>query len=294
MKLPIYLAFIFGGIALATAPAPALSIVQEFKTSGPVTSTLIPMAALDDVVGVVFFFTTIALVVMQISGGNIPLSIVPVMIVLPIIIGALTGLPAGFLLKKYKSKTAVIVILLATIWITSLIGFVFNERLPAPVLNFMLMGMSFSAVFSNMVDEHDLENIIKHFEPFLAFSLIVVILNLGVPLNYKAILGAGVFTVVYIVARAIGKYFGARLGAKLTDMPKSVQKYLGLTLLPHSGVSLVFAGIAVSALTKFGSEHAVIIQGTVAAAAIINEIIAVIMAKKAFEWAGEMSSIKET
>ena len=29
MKLPIYLAFLFGGIALATAPAPALSIVRE-------------------------------------------------------------------------------------------------------------------------------------------------------------------------------------------------------------------------------------------------------------------------
>lgn len=30
--IPIYLAFLFGGIALATAPAPALSIVREFKT----------------------------------------------------------------------------------------------------------------------------------------------------------------------------------------------------------------------------------------------------------------------
>ena len=37
MNLPIYLAFIFEGIALATAPAPALSIVREFKTKGPVT-----------------------------------------------------------------------------------------------------------------------------------------------------------------------------------------------------------------------------------------------------------------
>lgn len=35
--IPIYLAFIFGGIALATAPAPALSIVREFTTTGPVT-----------------------------------------------------------------------------------------------------------------------------------------------------------------------------------------------------------------------------------------------------------------
>lgn len=32
--VPLYLAFLFGGIALATAPAPALSIVQEFQTKG--------------------------------------------------------------------------------------------------------------------------------------------------------------------------------------------------------------------------------------------------------------------
>lgn len=61
MNLPIYLAFIFGGIALATAPAPALSIVREFKTKGPVTNTLIPMAALDDIIGCIVFFTTIAI-----------------------------------------------------------------------------------------------------------------------------------------------------------------------------------------------------------------------------------------
>lgn len=53
--IPVYLAFVFGGIALATAPAPALSIVREFKTDGPVTRTLIPMAALDDMVGVAVF-----------------------------------------------------------------------------------------------------------------------------------------------------------------------------------------------------------------------------------------------
>ena len=34
-------------------------------------------------------------------------------------------------------------------------------------------------------------------------------------------------------------------------------------------------------------ECAQIIQGTIAAAAVINEIIAVVVAKKGFEWAGE-------
>lgn len=53
--VPIYIAFVFGGIALATAPAPALSIVNEFHAKGPVTNTLLPMAVLDDVLGIIVF-----------------------------------------------------------------------------------------------------------------------------------------------------------------------------------------------------------------------------------------------
>lgn len=55
--IPVYLGFAFGGIALATAPAPALSIVNEFHAKGPVTDTLLPMAVLDDIVGIAVFFT---------------------------------------------------------------------------------------------------------------------------------------------------------------------------------------------------------------------------------------------
>lgn len=54
--IPLYPAYIFGGIAPATAPAPALSIINEYHTDGPVTKTLIPLAAIDDIIGVVVFF----------------------------------------------------------------------------------------------------------------------------------------------------------------------------------------------------------------------------------------------
>ena len=156
----------------------------------------------------------------------------------------------------------------------------------------MLMGMAFSAAFSNLVNEERLEQIVNDFNPLLGVSMVIVILNLGAPLDYHAILGAGLFTFIYIAARAFGKYFGARFGAKATGLPDTVQKYLGFTLLPHSGVSLVFTGIAVSVLSGPAPECAKIIQGTIAAAAVINEIIAVITAKKGFEWAGEFH-IKE-
>lgn len=291
--IPIYLAFIFGGIALATAPAPALSIVREFQTDGPVTKTLIPMAALDDMVGVVVFFTTIAIVARKVTGGGMPIYMIPVMIFLPLLIGTVTGVPAGFLLKKEHSKPMTLFILVGMILVTAFIGFICNTYLmKSPLLNFMLMGMAFSAAFSNLVTEERLEQIVQDFNPLLGVSMVIVILNLGAPLDYHAILGAGLFTFIYIVARAFGKYFGARFGAKATGLPDTVQKYLGFTLLPHSGVSLVFTGIAVSVLSGPAPECAKIIQGTIAAAAVINEIIAVITAKKGFEWAGEFH-IKE-
>ncbi|MEG0313665.1 MAG: cation:proton antiporter [Erysipelotrichaceae bacterium] len=290
MDIPLYLAAIFGGIALATAPAPALSIVSEFKTDGPVTRTLIPMAALDDMVGVVVFFSVIAFVSSMLSTQKLPIYVIALVVILPLLIGCLVGFITGKILKKDFSLKATLMIIVGMIVLSSGIGFIFNSFiLPKPVLNFMLIGMAFSATFANMIPEHKVQDLMTAFNPILAFSLIVVILNLGVPLDYHLILGAGLFTLVYIVARALGKYGGAYFGAKITKSPDTVRKYLGLTLLPHSGVSLVFTGIAVSVLSVPAPECAKIVQGTIAAAAIINEIIAVIISKKAFEWAGEFN-----
>lgn len=155
-------------------------------------------------------------------------------------------------------------------------------------LNYLLIGMAFSATVANLVPEKELADVLKLYNPLLSLSLIAVIVNLGMPLDYRLIAGAGLFTAVYILSRAAGKIGGAYLGGRITGAEPTVTKYLGFTLLPHSGVSLVFTGIAVSTLTAFDPSLADIVSGTIVAAAIINEIIAVIIAKFAFKWAGEI------
>ena len=230
--VPVYLAFLFGGIALATAPAPALSIVNEFHAKGPVTNTLLPMAVLDDIVAIIVFFSVNSIVASSVSDGSVPLYMIPVMVLLPVVIGLVTGLPAGWLLNRVRGRVQTLAVLLAGITLTAIV-------------------------------------------------------DLGAPLNYHLILGAGFYTFLYIAARGAGKYFGARFGAKAMKMPETVQKYLGLTLLPHSGVSLVFTGIACATLAS-QPELVGILLGTIAAAAVINEIIAVIAAKKGFELAEEI------
>lgn len=240
--VPVYLALLFGGIALATAPAPSLSVVNDLKTDGPVTRTLIPMAALDDLVGALVFFLIVALVSANLSAEGIPVAVVLLLVLLPVFIGIVTGFAAGKLLQRTKTPGGTLAVMLAMLLVSAGIG----------------------------------------------FAMIVVILNLAAPLDYHLIFGAGLYTAIYIAARAVGKYGGAYFGAAVTHAPETVRKYLGFTLLPHSGVSLVFTGIAVSVLQGHAPECAQIIQGTIAAAAVINEVIAVFMAKKGFAWAGEL------
>ena len=287
--IPIYLSFILGGIALATAPAPALSIVNEYHTNGPVTKTLIPLAAIDDIIGVVVFFTVISIV----SGVNGSAAVSPLAIIgivlLPFVIGIVTGLLSSFLMKRFQNSRIQFVLLLVFLCASTLCGlFIDMYIFHSFSLNYLLIGMAFSATVANLLPEKELEEILKMYNPLLNLALVIVIVNLGMPLDYRLIAGAGVFTIIYILSRAVGKIGGAYLGGKLTKAAPAVTKYLGFTLLPHSGVSLVFTGIAVTTLTAIDTSLASIVSGTIVAAAIINEIIAVITAKFAFKWAGEI------
>lgn len=287
--IPIYLAFIFGVIALATAPAPALSIVNEYKTNGPVTKTLIPLAAIDDVIGVIVFFTVISFVSSAKGSSSMsPLSVVG-MVILPFIIGIVIGFIAAFFIKKVKSDIIRFALLVVFLCLSALCGLVADRYIfRSFTLNYLLIGMSFTATLANLLSEKELNGILKLYNPILNLSLVIVIVNLGMPLDYRLIAGAGLFTAIYILSRAGGKIGGAYLGGKLTKAEPTVTKYLGFTLLPHSGVSLVFTGIAVNTLTAIDLSLASIVSGKIVAAAIINEIIAVITAKFAFKLAGEI------
>lgn len=293
-SVPLYLAAMFGGIALATAPAPSLSIVNEAKAAGPVTSTLIPMAALDDLVGAVVFFAVVAYVssILSVTGTSFIATLA--IVFAPVLIGAVTGAIAGLIMRRTRSNAATIVSMLALLIGTALLAMYLNDNvLTGASLNFMLLGMAFSTAFANMIPEEKLNGVMRVMNPVISGGLVVLILNLGAPLDYHLVFGAGIYTAVYIISRAVGKYSGAYIGAAITHAPSTVKKYLGFTLLPHSGVSLVFTGVAVSILSGPAPECAELIQGTIAAAAVINEIIAVFMARKGFEWAGELGKAEE-
>lgn len=53
----------------------------------------------------------------------------------------------------------------------------------------MLIGMGYSTMFANMISAEQLAGIMKVMDPVIGLGLIVVILNLGAPLDYHLIFG---------------------------------------------------------------------------------------------------------
>lgn len=287
--VPLYLSLVFGGIALATAPAPALSIVNEYKTKGPVTNTLIPLAAIDDIIGVIIFFSVMTVISTVFNTtGQSPWMIV-LMVILPIIIGIIIGLISALIFKFLKNKWLKLSCFVLFLVLNVITGLLFDKYVfQSFSLNYMLIGMSFTCTLVNLIKKEDLEEMFKLYSPLINISLLMCIVNLGMPLDYKLIAGAGLYTFIYIFSRALGKISGASIGGLITRAEPTVTKFLGFTILPHSGVSLVFTGIATSTLTLIDPNLANIVSGTICAAAIINELIAVIIARFAFKWAKEM------
>lgn len=223
------------------------------------------------------------------GGASVSAAAILGMIFLPFVVGVVTGGLGALAIRKIKNKYINLALLVFFLDLSITVGLLIDYFVYGSFsLNYLLIGMACSATLANLVDEKKMTEVFELYQPILFVSLIVVIINLGMPLDYRLIAGAGVFTAVYILSRAAGKIGGAFLGGKITKAEKTVTKYLGFTLLPHSGVSLVFTGIAASTLAGFAPELASVIQGTIVAAAIINELIAVIVAKFAFKWAGEI------
>ena len=294
LNMPLYLSIIFGGIALATAPAPALSIVSGFKTKGPITNSLIPIAMIDDVVAIIVFFTVNSYIASlgSTESGSI-IGVILVSVALPIVLGATIGFVISLVLKRDLKKNQIMFATITSLVATFAISyFIDNFILPEPSLNYMFVGMAAFTTVANLISEHKMEQVVNSCTPIVGIGFIIMIMNLGAPLDYRLILSAGSLTAIYILSRAFGKYFSTYLGAKVSKADDNVKKYLGFVLLPHSGVSLVFTGMAVTTLNTFDSESAVIIQGTIAAAAVINEVFAVNKAKKGFDWGGEIGTKK--
>ena len=92
--------------------------------------------------------------------------------------------------------------------------------------------------------------------------------------------------VVYIITRALGKYFGARFSAQAMKCSPSTVKYLGVTLLPQAGVAI---GMSILAVDLLGAETGSMVRNIVLFAVMVYELVGPMLTKIALKRAGDIT-----
>ena len=93
----------------------------------------------------------------------------------------------------------------------------------------------------------------------------------------------GALGVLYLVARAAGKFLGASWGARRLKLEPSVQRFLGFGLMAQAGLAI---GIALAVDRRFEAYREVVTT-VVLASVVIYEIIGPISTKFAIVRSGE-------
>ncbi len=296
-KNNIALGLVLASMSAATAPAATLMVIRQYRAYGPLTKKILPITALDDIYGIVVFGFFISFAQILTSTTTIPLWF---MILKPFIevFGSIgLGLLFGFILSKIVDKKdlprddlqvlSVITVLLITGVIVIINNYFSNFNLG---LSSLLANMAVGMMVVNMVRKpSDTFGSVNDFTtPFyiVFFTLAGASLDLGILKNSGLIV---ILSLVFIVARAAGKYLGAFTGAHVTNQPKKVRNYLGIALLPQGGISLGLLVIVFAQMNEFYPVISTIIMFSI----LFFETSGPIFAKFAISRAGEIDGLDE-
>lgn len=287
-RFPLAAAIILGAIASATAPAATLMVVRQYKAKGKLTSLLLPIVALDDAVGLIIFAVSFGVARTLISGEVSIYSIIvdPIVeIIVSLVIGAIVGWFLSFAEKYFKSNSKrQALVVTAIIFAVAISKMKFNVGPVHVGFSPLLVCMMLGTIFCNVCDFS--ADLMEKTDKWTAPLFILFFVLSGAELDFSvfrdiSVVGVGI---LYIIARTLGKYYGASISAKAAKCEPKIKKYLGITLLPQAGVAL---GMSITAMSI--GEQGVIIRNIVLFGVLIYELFGPTMTKIALMKAGEIS-----
>lgn len=271
---------VLGAVAAATAPAATTMVLRELKATGPLTSTLLGVVAVDDAICLMIFSVSSAIAKVFIKHEALTVTkvlLLPLMeIVLSLLVGAVIGFCLSYILNKERRSVDVLSYILGSILI--LIGITTTFHLSA-----LLSAMAMGVIVANLVPDN--RYAFEQIEIFSTPIVSIFFILAGSRLNISMIPQLGLVGFVYFAVRIIGKTAGASLGAFISKSSTTVKKYIGFGLYSQVGVAV---GLAISVSREFaGTDLGDIVITILLATTILTEVIGPIATKTAIINAGE-------
>lgn len=277
---------LMGSLASPTDPSATLAVVHEYKAKGPVTSTIMGVAALDDTLGIINysiavafssvlaahqsldFFTSFVSPAYQIFGA----------IGLGVAVGFIFNLLTVLLRKETEGVLIVAVLAMLTLCFgtSTLIG-----------VDELLATMTAGAVVVNFNPKK--EQVFRMLERYTEELIFVFFFTMsGMQLDFAVFFSHLPLVLFFVIFRTFGKFAGAVTGAAAAKASAKVKKYTWGGLIPQGGIVIGLALLIKQnpAFTAFSD----IIISIIIGATVVHELVGPIISKTVIKAAGEIKT----
>ena len=282
----IPIGLLMGALACPTDPSATLAIVHEYKAQGPVTSTIMGIAALDDTFGIINF--SIAIAISSILAAHQKLSVYS-SVVIPLyqIFGAIGfGIIVGFIFNwltiklKRENEGTLIVAILAMLALTFGISSLLS-------IDELLSIMTVGAIVVNFNQKK--EQIFHMLERYTDELIFVFFFTLsGMHLDFSLFLKYLPLALFFVLFRAIGKIGGALIGSVIAKSDDKIKKFAWGGLIPQGGIVIGLA-LLVKQNPAFTDFSNILISITIGAT-VIHELAGPLISKRMIQAAGEIKN----
>lgn len=272
----LQIAVVLGAISSATAPAATVAIIEEYRTSGPLTSLLLSIVAIDDALAIIFFTLAMGFLATSAESNRVLLLLWEIggAVILGTVLGSILGWYSRRIHEDELRLPMVLGCLFLVIGCAQVIGL-------SVLLSCMVLGFISKLFYRQKTQQwlHPINAIRESI--FLIFFTLA-----GIHFEFSVFAGAFFFIMFYIFLRSVGKYGGAWAGSKIGGSPAKVSSNVGLGLLPQAGVA---TGLALQ-IVESGAfpEHSTLILNTILGSTIVFELTSPFMAKFGLARAGEI------
>lgn len=283
LRYAVALGVILGAICAATAPAATTDVLVEYRTRGPLTTTVYGIVAMDDAVALILY-TIASTIAASLLGSEVTSFGIQLLEIVRDIFGSIfIGLAFGCMLRVImhflpNDDGRILSFSLGALFLCTGVCEVFNfdNILAAMSLGFFMVNFSHAKTKSVF-------NLVQKFTPpvyVLFFVLVGAKLNIWIITPFL-----GLLAILYVVGRTFGKTIGSIFGAWITKAPITVQKYLPFCLLSQAGVAI---GLSIAAGNDFPNSIGPQIMLIITATTFIVQLLGPICVKHGVSKAGEV------
>jgi Kef-type K+ transport system membrane component KefB len=281
------IALLLAVVAMETAPATTLMVLNEYDARGPMTDRLLALVAINNMYVLVMFGLVSATIAMtEPSDDGLLLSAYRVVhglawtTVGSVALGALLGVGTDLLATRAKESGEAMILSIGVVLIA--VGASRGLGL-SPLISTLALGAT--VVNASRHGGRLLRGLGRADPPLYAAFFVLA----GAELVPSSVLGLGAAGVAYTLARATGKIAGARIGLRHEEVPPIVRRQLGLCLISSSSLAV---GLTIQIRSAFPA-YAATVTGIVLAAVVIFEIVGPLLTRRALLLTGEAKTLPE-